>query len=57
MDEKKTYTMQEVADELGKTRQTIYRWIKSGKLKAIKIGGTWTVSAELLDRIKREGTD
>ncbi len=32
------YTLQEVADYLKVTRQTIYNYVKAGKLKANKIG-------------------
>lgn len=31
------YTSKEVADVLGVTRQTLSRWIKSGKLKAVNL--------------------
>ena len=34
----KIYTLQEVADYLKVTRQTIYNYVQSGKLKANKIG-------------------
>ncbi len=29
--------------------ETFYRWIKSGELKAIKVGGLWRVSRKALD--------
>lgn len=32
------YTLQEVADYLKVTRQTIYNYVRAGKLKANKIG-------------------
>lgn len=34
------YTPQEVADLWKVTRRTVYGWIKSGRLKACKIGDT-----------------
>lgn len=37
MDEK-IYTLQEVADYLKVTRQTVYNYVKTGKLKANKMG-------------------
>lgn len=36
--EEKIYTLQEVADYLKVTRQTIYNYVKTGKLKANKLG-------------------
>jgi excisionase family DNA binding protein len=34
---------EEVATVTGKSRQTIYNWIKSGDLPAVKKRGTWLV--------------
>jgi len=45
---KKIYTVKEVSDLLGISRVTVFRWIKSGKLKADMIGGSFVVSAEYL---------
>lgn len=39
MNEEKTYTAAEVAEMLHKNKRTIYFYIKSGQLKAIKPGG------------------
>ena len=39
MTEEKLYTLQEVADFLKVTRQTIYNYVTSGKLKASKLAG------------------
>lgn len=38
-----------IADQLGVTRQSVHNWIKSGKLKALKIGGVWRVYPEDLE--------
>lgn len=38
MTEKKFYTAQELADNLGYNIMTIYRYINAGKLTAYKIG-------------------
>jgi len=38
MTDKKFYTAQELADNLGYNIMTIYRYIKRGKLKAYKTG-------------------
>lgn len=32
-------TPAQVAARYGKTRRTVYRWIKSGKIESYKIGG------------------
>lgn len=32
------YTIQEVADKLKVAYLTVYRWVQSGKLKAVKAG-------------------
>lgn len=39
-------TAQQVAKLFGVTLQTVYRWVKSGKLRARKIGRTIRFSAE-----------
>ena len=38
-DQEKLYTLQEVADYLKVTRQTIYNYVTAGKLKATKLAG------------------
>lgn len=38
MNDKQFYTAQELAETLGYNIMTIYRYIKSGKLKAYKVG-------------------
>jgi excisionase family DNA binding protein len=47
-------TVQEVADKLKVRRNTVYRWIRAGKLKALKIsGGTVRIDeADLEEFIK-----
>jgi len=46
----KLYTVQEVADVLKVSIKTIYRIIKSGKLKAIKIG-QWRINKNDLEKL------
>jgi excisionase family DNA binding protein len=46
---KKLYTTDEVAQLLGKTRQTINIHIDKGLLKAKKIGNRWTITEEQLN--------
>lgn len=46
----KLYTLQEVADILGVSTRTLHDYIKNGRIKAQKIGGSWKVSANNLQR-------
>ncbi|MDW4362510.1 helix-turn-helix domain-containing protein [Staphylococcus saprophyticus] len=40
----KFYTLKEIEDNLRISNRTLRRYIKSGKLKAVKIGGKYVVS-------------
>ena len=55
----KLYTVQEVADYLGLSRKTIYRYLKAGKLKAKKVGAEYRITQsqldELLNGLPKEG--
>lgn len=44
--ELKLYGLEEVGEILGVSVRTLYRYIKSGELKAKKIGNKWLVSHE-----------
>jgi len=46
MNNKQFYTAQELAETLGYNIMTIYRYIKSGKLKAYKIGKEFRIDIE-----------
>ncbi len=35
----KLYSAKQAAEILGATRISVYRWIKTGKLKSVKVGG------------------
>lgn len=51
-----TYTIREVADDLRVHEETVRRWIRSGRLKVIRLGHrTVRITEEELSRIKREG--
>ena len=45
----KIYTLEELAQILTVTRRTLYNYIKSGKLKALKVGKRWRVTQKQLD--------
>ena len=47
----KIYTLSEVAGILKTTKRTLYNYLKSGKLSAVKIGKSWRVSEENLRQL------
>lgn len=52
MEEFILYTVEEITELLKVTQRTLYNYIKSGSLKAIKIGKYWRVKhTDLLDFI------
>lgn len=51
------YTLKEIEDLLHVTRRTLYNWIKSGKLKAFRIGKEWRVTREALQDFTQTGTE
>ncbi|MDI6452978.1 helix-turn-helix domain-containing protein [Peloplasma aerotolerans] len=57
MSEFKLYTIDEVAGILKVTQRTIYNYIKSGMLKAIKIGKYWRINHVDLERFLQTGTN
>ena len=50
----KFYTVEEVAKMLNVSLQTIRRYIKSGKLQAIKLGKSYKISQEHVDKALKE---
>ena len=47
----KLFTPQEVAQKLKIDMSTVYRWIREGRLKAVKIGHFWRISESELNRL------
>lgn len=50
------YTVPEVADRLRLHQQTVREWLRLGKLKGIRLGGTkagWRIPAEEVQRLER----
>ncbi|MFH2013805.1 MAG: helix-turn-helix domain-containing protein [Patescibacteria group bacterium] len=43
-------SMKDLATKLSITERTVYQYIKDGKLKAKKIGGSWYVTNENLEK-------
>lgn len=42
------YTLTDLEPILGVTHRTLQAYVKAGRLKAVKIGGKWKVSEEIL---------
>lgn len=42
----KTYTVNDIAQDLGVTERTIREYIKSGKIKAVKVGNKYIISED-----------
>lgn len=48
-------SVQETADLFGVTKRTVFRWIKDGRIKAIKIGRTVRIKKSEIVRVMNEG--
>ena len=55
MTERLAYRIDEAAERIGVNRGTLYRWIATGKLKTVKIGGVRLVSARILQALIEKG--
>lgn len=53
----KLYTLQEVADILRVSRQTIYNYVTAKKLKAVKYGKEYRVTEETLQEFIAKGSN
>jgi excisionase family DNA binding protein len=51
------YTVAQVAEGFGRSELTIRRWIKAGRLKAVRIGGSWYIPAEEMDALLHPARD
>ncbi len=51
----KLYTLQEVADYLRVSRQTIYNWVGAGKIKASKCGKEYRITEQDLQDFMKKG--
>jgi excisionase family DNA binding protein len=52
----KVYTMTQLQENLQTTKVTLYNYIKSGRLKAFKVGRTWRVTESALQEFINEST-
>lgn len=53
----KVYTLEEIAELLHITRRTLYTYVKTGKLKAVKVGKYWRVTEKNLEAFLTKGTE
>jgi excisionase family DNA binding protein len=53
----KVYTLEEVIEILKVSRRTIYNYIKTEQLKAIKVGREWRVTEKALNAFLETGTE
>ena len=49
---KKPLTLLQAADKLGVHYMTVYRYVRTGKLPATRVGGAWQVDPDDLARLK-----
>jgi len=45
------YTPREIAEMMGVHYQTVMNWLRSGKLRGVKIGQIWKISKEALEEL------
>ena len=50
------YSILDLAEIFGVHKKTIYRLVRSGRIKAVYIGTQVRISKEELERLKAEGT-
>lgn len=55
--EDKFYTPDEIAKQLKITRQAINKWIREGKLKAVKLGRIWRIPESALQEFIKESME
>jgi excisionase family DNA binding protein len=56
LDDFKLYTIEEIAEILKVTERTLYNYIKSGVLKAVKIGKYWRIKHTDIQAFIDKGT-
>lgn len=53
----KVYTTEEALEVLKVTQRTLYRYIKAGQIKAIKLGREYRITEEALKDFLERGTE
>ena len=51
--DKMMYRIREVAQILGFTERAVREWVRTGKIKAIKIMSEWRIPEEEVERLKK----
>ena len=57
MTEIKVYTTEETLEVLKVTQRTLYRYIKAGQIKAIKLGREYRITEDALKDFLERGTE
>ena len=57
MTEIKVYTTEEALEVLKVTQRTLYRYIKAGQIKAIKLGREYRITEDALKDFLERGTE
>ncbi|MBQ2350501.1 MAG: helix-turn-helix domain-containing protein [Cytophagales bacterium] len=57
MEDVKVYTTEETLKILKVTQRTLYRYIKAGQIKAIKLGREYRITEEALKAFLETGTE
>jgi len=52
--EEKFYRISDVEKMLSVSKSTLKRWIKSGKIKAVRFGNPWKISESALEEFKKK---
>lgn len=56
MESERWLSVDEIAEHLGISRETIYRWLEKGKIPAHRLGKLWKFKASEIDEWVRSGT-
>lgn len=56
MGDLKVYTIKDTAEILQVTTRSIYSYIKSGKLHAVKLGKEWRITQQDIEELLKTGT-
>ena len=56
MSDLKVYTIKDTAEILQVTTRSIYSYIKSGKLHAVKLGKEWRITQKDIEELLKTGT-
>ncbi|HEY5909224.1 MAG TPA: helix-turn-helix domain-containing protein [Verrucomicrobiae bacterium] len=49
-------TIRQFAERFQVHPQSVWRWLKKGKLKGVRVGARWRISAQEFGRVEQEGT-